>query len=106
MVFKIDIKLRRRSFRVPYSWLTNGHSGRRKGANPPVPPVRPVMNNMDPDCAICSQPAMMRCECEAGALDKAVSQAEHKMMILVQLLGIHGMGIRKHDHVPLEWGSG
>ncbi|KAH8592888.1 hypothetical protein B0O99DRAFT_223412 [Bisporella sp. PMI_857] len=35
---------------------------------------------MDPDCAICSQPAAARCECEANALDKAVSQAEQKMM--------------------------
>jgi len=38
------------------------------------------MNNMDPDCAICSAPAASQCECEANALDKAVHQAEHKMM--------------------------
>jgi len=38
---------------------------------------------MDPDCAICSHPAMAQCECEATALDKAVSQAETRMMASV-----------------------
>ena len=35
---------------------------------------------MDPDCAICSAPATLQCECEAKGLDIAVKQAEHRMM--------------------------
>ena len=35
---------------------------------------------MDPDCAICSQPALAQCECEAKGLDLAVRQAEQRMM--------------------------
>jgi hypothetical protein len=35
---------------------------------------------MDPDCAICSQPALARCECESKGLDTAVRQAEQRMM--------------------------
>jgi hypothetical protein len=35
---------------------------------------------MDPDCAICSQPALAQCECEAKGLDIAVRQAEQRMM--------------------------
>ncbi|KAF7871800.1 hypothetical protein EAF04_003907 [Stromatinia cepivora] len=35
---------------------------------------------MDPDCAICSQPAIAKCECEAKGLDLAVRQAEQRMM--------------------------
>ncbi|KAL2061859.1 hypothetical protein VTL71DRAFT_7237 [Oculimacula yallundae] len=35
---------------------------------------------MDPDCAICSQPALAQCECEAKGLDIAVRQAEMRMM--------------------------
>lgn len=35
---------------------------------------------MDPDCAICSQPAVAQCECEAKGLDIAVRQAEHRIM--------------------------
>ncbi|KAH6673317.1 hypothetical protein B0J14DRAFT_617321 [Halenospora varia] len=38
---------------------------------------------MDPDCAICSQPALAQCECEAKGLDIAVRQAEQKMMTSV-----------------------
>jgi len=35
---------------------------------------------MDPDCAICSAPAITQCICEAKALDRAVSEAEQRMM--------------------------
>ncbi|PQE33389.1 Serine threonine phosphatase protein [Rutstroemia sp. NJR-2017a WRK4] len=35
---------------------------------------------MDPDCAICSQPATAKCECEANGLTVAVRQAEQRMM--------------------------
>ncbi|RDW79415.1 hypothetical protein BP6252_04053 [Coleophoma cylindrospora] len=35
---------------------------------------------MDPDCAICAQPAIAQCSCEAKGLDIALRQAEHKMM--------------------------
>ncbi|KAG9236787.1 hypothetical protein BJ875DRAFT_481920 [Amylocarpus encephaloides] len=35
---------------------------------------------MDPDCAICSLPALAQCECEAKGLDIAVRQAEQRMM--------------------------
>ncbi|KAI9642111.1 hypothetical protein NHQ30_008912 [Ciborinia camelliae] len=35
---------------------------------------------MDPDCAICSQPAIAKCECEANGLTVAVRQAEQRMM--------------------------
>ena len=38
---------------------------------------------MDPDCAICSQPALARCECESKGLDTAVRQAEQRMMASV-----------------------
>ncbi|KAF4625479.1 hypothetical protein G7Y89_g12686 [Cudoniella acicularis] len=38
---------------------------------------------MDPDCAICSQPALAQCECEAKGLDIAVRQAEQRMMTSV-----------------------
>jgi len=35
---------------------------------------------MDPDCAICSQPALVHCECEAKGLEIAIKQAETRMM--------------------------
>ncbi|KFY74631.1 hypothetical protein V499_05378 [Pseudogymnoascus sp. VKM F-103] len=35
---------------------------------------------MDPDCAICSSPALAQCDCEAKGLDTAVRQAETRMM--------------------------
>ncbi|QSZ29976.1 hypothetical protein DSL72_004494 [Monilinia vaccinii-corymbosi] len=35
---------------------------------------------MDPDCAICSQPATAKCDCEANGLTVAVRQAEQRMM--------------------------
>ncbi|RFU30460.1 hypothetical protein B7463_g5856, partial [Scytalidium lignicola] len=35
---------------------------------------------MDPDCAICSKPAIAQCDCEAKGLDVAVRQAEQRMM--------------------------
>lgn len=38
---------------------------------------------MDPDCAICNQPALAQCECEAKGLDIAVRQAEQRMMTSV-----------------------
>ncbi len=38
---------------------------------------------MDPDCAICSQPALAQCECEVKGLDIAVRQAEQRMMTSV-----------------------
>ena len=38
---------------------------------------------MDPDCAICNQPALAQCECEAKGLDVAVRQAEQRMMTSV-----------------------
>ncbi|KAA8570542.1 hypothetical protein EYC84_002806 [Monilinia fructicola] len=38
---------------------------------------------MDPDCAICSQPAIAKCECEANGLTVAVRQAEQRMMTSV-----------------------
>ena len=38
---------------------------------------------MDPDCAICSQPALVQCECEAKGLDTALRQAEQRMMASV-----------------------
>ncbi|KAI6710553.1 hypothetical protein JHW43_006936 [Diplocarpon mali] len=38
---------------------------------------------MDPDCAICSQPALAQCDCEAKGLDTAVRQAEQRMMTSV-----------------------
>lgn len=44
---------------------------------------RPHIQNMDPDCAICSQPALAQCECEAKGLDLAVRQAEQRMMTSV-----------------------
>ncbi|KAG9247678.1 hypothetical protein BJ878DRAFT_153506 [Calycina marina] len=40
-------------------------------------------NDTDPDCAICSRPAAVNCECEANALDRAINQAEQKMMASV-----------------------
>jgi hypothetical protein len=36
--------------------------------------------NMDPDCAICSAPATLQCDCETKGLDIAVRQAETRMM--------------------------
>ena len=41
---------------------------------------RPEVENMDPDCAICSKPARAQCDCEAHGLDLAVRQAEQRMM--------------------------
>ena len=41
----------------------------------------PDLSNMDPDCAICSSPAVLQCDCEAKGLDTAVRQAEAKMMV-------------------------
>jgi len=38
---------------------------------------------MDPDCAICHQPALAQCDCEAKGLDLAVRQAEQRMMASV-----------------------
>jgi len=38
---------------------------------------------MDPDCAICGQPALACCECESKGLDTAVRQAEQRMMASV-----------------------
>jgi len=38
---------------------------------------------MDPDCAICSQPALAQCDCEAKGLDVAVRQAEQRMMTTI-----------------------
>jgi hypothetical protein len=35
---------------------------------------------MDPDCAICAQPALAQCDCESKGLDAAVRQAEQRMM--------------------------
>ncbi|CAI4210567.1 unnamed protein product [Parascedosporium putredinis] len=35
---------------------------------------------MDPDCAICSGAASLRCDCEAKALETAITQAERRMM--------------------------
>jgi hypothetical protein len=35
---------------------------------------------MDPDCAICNGAASLRCDCEAKALETAISQAERRMM--------------------------
>jgi membrane-bound lytic murein transglycosylase len=40
----------------------------------------PELKTMDPDCAICSQPALARCDCESKALDHAIRQAESRMM--------------------------
>lgn len=39
-----------------------------------------TFNIMDPDCAICSQPATINCECEATGLVVALRQAEQKVM--------------------------
>lgn len=44
---------------------------------------RPRRIRMDPDCAICAQPALARCECESKGLDTAVRQAEQRMMASV-----------------------
>jgi len=44
------------------------------------PPSRPAKMIMDPDCAICAQPALAQCDCEAKGLDVAVRQAEQRMM--------------------------
>ncbi|KAI0968935.1 hypothetical protein F4678DRAFT_441993 [Xylaria arbuscula] len=41
---------------------------------------RKQMIRMDPDCAICHAPATNACDCEAKNLEKAVQQAEHKML--------------------------
>ncbi|SPO05964.1 uncharacterized protein DNG_08653 [Cephalotrichum gorgonifer] len=35
---------------------------------------------MDPDCAICGGAANLRCDCEAKALETAISHAERRMM--------------------------
>lgn len=94
MAFRISITLPRRRTRalhIPYirptiSILKSGHSRRRepsRGKGKAAAPAAPVMNNMDPDCAICSHPAIAQCECEANALDKAVGQAEQRMMASV-----------------------
>lgn len=45
--------------------------------------TRKPIKIMDPDCAICSQPALAQCECEAKGLDIAVRQAEQRMMTSV-----------------------
>ncbi len=51
---------------------------------PYVPAVIPeeLPHIMDPDCAVCGQPATAECACEAKALDVAVRQAEYHMMTL------------------------
>jgi len=54
---------------------------RNHRSNSPRPPA--PTKNMDPDCAICSQPALAQCECEAKGLDIAVRQAEQRMMTSV-----------------------
>ncbi|PKS08935.1 hypothetical protein jhhlp_003548 [Lomentospora prolificans] len=41
---------------------------------------RTPLIRMDPDCAICSGAASLRCDCEAKALETAISQAERRMM--------------------------
>lgn len=43
---------------------------------------QPIMDplNLDPNCAICSQPAQTRCDCEAKGLELAVRQAEQRIM--------------------------
>jgi len=86
MPFKIDISLPRPRFPYlrPSIKLIKRHHSRRRPKNEPDPETQAAdMNNMDPDCAICSHPATAQCECEALALDKAVSQAETRMMASV-----------------------
>lgn len=38
------------------------------------------LQDMDPDCAICSSPSNANCGCEAKGLEIAVRQAEARMM--------------------------
>ena len=45
----------------------------RKGSRTPL--IR-----MDPDCAICHSAANLRCDCEAKALEQAITHAENQMM--------------------------
>jgi len=90
MPLKIDISLPplphihfpRMPYLRPTITLIKKHRSRhRRKSFPPIPPT-PIAN-MDPDCAICSHPALAQCECEAKALDEAVRQAEQRMMASV-----------------------
>lgn len=73
--------LKRSTSTMPYSRptviLIRMHRSRRRSRS--CPAIRPA-SNMDPDCAICSAPATLQCECEANRLDIAVRQAEQRMM--------------------------
>ncbi|RGP80764.1 serine threonine phosphatase [Fusarium longipes] len=44
------------------------------------PPGDRTIVRMDPNCAICSAPASLGCDCEPKALDTAIKQAEERMM--------------------------
>ncbi|TAQ91460.1 hypothetical protein B7494_g140 [Chlorociboria aeruginascens] len=61
----------------------------RSRPRPPSPspiPLRftiPYRKMEDPDCAICSQPAIAQCECEAKGLTVAIRHAEQRMMTSV-----------------------
>ncbi|KAI1007753.1 hypothetical protein K3495_g483 [Podosphaera aphanis] len=57
------------------------------------------MDAVDPDCAICSQPAAVNCMCEARGLDIAVKQAEQKMMTSVNLEIRSWVRIHARDHI-------
>ncbi|SZF01226.1 unnamed protein product [Blumeria hordei] len=40
----------------------------------------PMHTRPDPDCAICDQPAVVQCDCEATVLETLTLEAEHKVM--------------------------
>lgn len=85
MPWKIDISLPRPRMGMGYlrptiKLIKRHHSRRPQQDEPRGPVAAAAMNNMDPDCAICSHPASHQCDCEGNALDKAVSQAETRMM--------------------------
>lgn len=43
-------------------------------------PTKKSVIKMDPDCAICSAPATMSCDCEANGLERAIREAEDQVM--------------------------
>lgn len=40
---------------------------------------KPIIR-MDPDCAICCSPAQAACDCEAKGLERAIKEAEDRIM--------------------------
>jgi hypothetical protein len=80
-LLQISVPLSNPSYPTMPSWrstiiLIKRHRSRRRSRTHPTLPLR----KMDPDCAICSAPATVQCDCEANGLDIAVRQAEQRMM--------------------------